>query len=170
MVIELLVWSWNCCCVYWAVVWSLNWLSFLNYGHKSHKAGEKCKRFQIAFSVFSLVLILSGSFALFEVLFVSLVTLVGLVGCLMTLTFMLSSLSHFNTNAYVQCPTEVDNHFRRSGASKAYKRGKACIKLSYVRDNLLPRSPRSCVVLCKCSVAWHALRKVHWSSVTRDVF
>ena len=119
----------------------------------SHKAGEKCKRFQIAFSVFSLVLILSGSFALFEVLFVSLVTLVGLVGCLMTLTFMLSSLSHFNTNAYVQCPTEVDNHFRRSGASKAYKRGKAYIKLSYVRDNLLPRSPRSCVVLCKCSVA-----------------
>ena len=158
---ELLLWSWNCCCVYWAVVWSLNWLSFLNYTHKTHKAGEKCKWFKIAFSVFSLVLILSESFALFEVLFVTLVTLVG---CLMTLMFMLSSLSHFNTDAYVQCPTEVDNDFRRSEASKAYKRCKACIKLSYVRDNLVPRSPRSCVVLCKCSVACHARRKVHWRS------
>ena len=44
------------------------------------------------------MLILSESFALFEVLFVSLVTLVGLVGCLMTLMFMLSSLSHFTTD------------------------------------------------------------------------
>ena len=76
----------------------------------------------------------------------------------------------FYHRSNVQCPTEVNNHFRRSGASKAYKRCKACIKLSYVRDNLVPRSPRSCVVLCKSSVTWHALRKVHWSSVTRDVF
>ena len=83
----------------------------------------------------------------------SLVILVGMVGRLRTLVFMLSSLSHFNTDAYVQCPTEVDNHFRRSGASKVYNRCKACIKLSYVRDNLVPRSPRSSVVLCKCSVA-----------------
>ena len=62
------------------------------------------------------MLILSGSFALFEVLFVSLVTLVG---CLMTLMFMLSRHSHFNTNAYVPRPTEVDKDFRSSGASKA---------------------------------------------------
>ena len=75
-------------------------------------------------------------------------SLVTLVGCLMTLMFMLSRHSHFNTDAYVQRPTEVDNDFRRSEASKAYKRCKACIKLSYVRDNLVPRSPRSCVVLC----------------------
>ena len=104
------------------------------------------------------MLILSGSFALFEVLFVSLVTLVG---CLMTLMFMLSRHSHFNTNAYVPRPTEVDKDFRSSGASKAYKRRKACIKLSYVMDNLVPRSPRSCAGLRKCSVMGHTLKRVH---------
>ena len=107
------------------------------------------------------MLILSGSFALFEVLFVSLVTLVGLVGYLMTLMFMLSCLSHFNTNPYVPRPTEVDKDFRSSGASKAYKRCKACIKLSYVMDNLVPRSPRSCAGLRKCSVMRRALKRVH---------
>ena len=107
------------------------------------------------------MLILSGSFALFEVLFVSLVTLVGLVECLMTLMFMLSRLSHSNTNPYVPHPTEVDKDFRSSGASKAYKRCKACIKLSYVMDNLVPRSPRSCAGLGKCSVMRHALKRVH---------
>ena len=105
------------------------------------------------------MLILSGSFALFEVLFVSLVTLVG---CLMTLRFMLSRLSHFNTNAYVRrLRTEVDKDFRSSGASKAYKRCEACIKLSYVKDNLVPRSPKSCVGLRKCSVTQRTLKRVH---------
>ena len=107
------------------------------------------------------MLILSGSFALFGVLFVSLVTLVGLVGCLMALMFMLSRHSHFNTNAYVPRPTEVDKDFRSSGASKACKRFKACIKLSYVMDNLVPRSPRSCAGLRKCSVMGHTLKRVH---------
>ena len=88
-------------------------------------------------------------------------SLVTLVGCLMTLMFMLSRLSHFNTNAYVPRPTEVDKDFRSSGASKAYKRCKACIKLSYVMDNLVPRSPRSCAGLRKCSVMQRALKRVH---------
>ena len=34
-----------------------------------------------------------------------------------------------------------------SKASKAYESCKECIKLTYVTDNLLPRSPRSCVIL-----------------------
>ena len=55
-----------------------------------------------------------------------------------------------------------------SKASKTYKRCKACIKLSYVTDNLVPTSPSSCVGLRKWSVTWCALRRVHWRSLTRD--
>ena len=79
----------------------------------------------------------------------------------MTLMFMLSRHSHFNTNAYVPRPTEVDKDFRSSGASKACKRCKACIKLSYVMDNLIPRSPKSCAGLGKCSVMRRTLKRVH---------
>ena len=79
--------------------------------------------------------------------------------------------------------------------SSDYKTGKACIKLSYVTDNLVPRSPRSCA---GSKIGWlsnrtgtsvddgarksnyrldqwqkkktmrRALRRGHWNSLARD--
>ena len=70
-------------------------------------------------------------------------------------------------------PMQMSNVRQRSvassRASKAYKRCKVCIKLSYVTDNLVPRSPRIYSGL-KWSVTRHAPRRIHWSSLSRDMF
>ena len=42
------------------------------------------------------------------------------------------------------------------------------IKLSYVMDNLVLRSPRNCAKLRKWSVTRCTLRRVRWSPLTRD--
>ena len=60
-------------------------------------------------------------------------------------------------------------HDNVSKASKAYKRCKTCINLSYVNDNLVPSSPSSCAGLRKWSVERRALRRVHWRSLRREV-
>ena len=56
--------------------------------------------------------------------------------------------------------------------SSDYKRYKACVELSYLTDNLVPRSPRSFAGLRKWRLrdgpTRRALRRVHWNSLTRE--
>ena len=143
------------------LVWSLTWLIFLNYAHKTHKAGGKVQ------AVPDSLLCLPSCVNSFWILCPLWGPLCqpchscGISSWLLCLCFPIFPI--------LTAVWEVDKDFRSSGASKAKKRCKACIKLSYVMENLIPRSPRSCVVLCKCSVMRRTLKRVQWRSVTRDI-